>query len=108
MTCTQCNSKEVTSPKVTGELCTFCFFKAKNGKAHLSERAPMSVSTVSVNIPTFTPESTQVITPTSLEIITIKDDKQYYTCNECNELHLVPDSNKERVCTTVHAPGSPT
>jgi hypothetical protein len=38
--CSQCNQKEVTSPKLTGELCTSCFFenKKKNSLSTLTER----------------------------------------------------------------------
>lgn len=47
--CTQCNQKEVSSPSVTGELCTSCFFKNK-AKPNATE-TPVN----SNNIPNTTP-----------------------------------------------------
>lgn len=42
MTCTQCNSNEVTKPNITGELCTKCYFGNRRNKL---ESSPVVVPT---------------------------------------------------------------
>jgi len=90
MNCNQCKTlgieKEVTSPNITGELCTSCYFAKRNGSLSLAERATIKEPEPEILLGTDEPQ--------------IKEEKPtHYICDDCGEPHLIPDSNKEKVCT---------
>lgn len=84
----QCG-KTISSPNLTGELCTSCYFKAKN--------------------------STKIIETASSTEIALIDNKPSeitegnYLCPDCSELHEIPEnSNVERKCIHIHEPSKST
>lgn len=94
--------KQVTSPNITGELCTSCFFAQRNGKKSLAERAPMSDSlSPALSKADQTPEFHKQIEE---EIKEEEKKEKEYLCDECGENHPTPKDGKEKHCLVEHKP----
>lgn len=123
--CSNCKEKEITSPKLTGELCTSCYFKSKKANdnkptdeqantAQIVERKESTIesnsdskesnSTTDSEVEETVKESTKDI-KVNVAVVNGKNviiPKDSFFCNECNEIHKL--TNSEEVCLTVHAP----